>query len=337
MRRQDLIALGLSSLVAGTVATSARQPAPGRPIPPSAALPAVITRAGAEVRQQPAANAPVIGRLSRGDRVMVDPTETSFPGFTAIVHESLTDTDVPGTYARIMRNLGWLATSDVTVEAAPVPVTAAPRGQTVVIGTIGGHHSLAETRDLLAVADYRFDEVEAALRENRLKPTNAAASAAVEADWSRLAATWADARKDIARNLSLKRLAVPFIYGADYVPTEDEWVRTLSFVEGQELVRGSLQDITLRLERLLGRKILFEGQPGQNAPDVDIELFQDLDAGIKEGEAMASRAKEAAKRAVTSPTGLAIGSTLLAAGGLLLAVTFLPEIRLGLSALRGRR
>lgn len=289
----------------------------------------------------PALGAPVIGRLSRGDRVTIDPIETSFPGFIAIVREWLTDTNV-----RIIRHLGWLATSDVVIDPQPVaardprvPTTLAP--PRVVIGTIGGHHSLAETRDLLAVADYRFEEVEKALRENRFRPTDAAASAAVEADWAKLSAAWDVARKEIARNLTLKLFAVPFVdpfvYGPEYIPTEDEWVRTLSFVEGQELVRGSLQDITLRLERLLGRKILFEGQPGQNAPDVDIELFQDLDAGIKEGEAMASRAKEAVKRAVTSPTGLAIGSTLLAAGGLLLAVTFLPEIRLGLSALRGRR
>ena len=318
--RSDAIALALALLIGAGVATTHRDPASPRPVPPSVGRAARIARSGVPVRQAPSLTAPILGTLSRGDRVIVDPTQTSFPGFTQLIRESVDAAGMP-----FKGELGWVETTDVTFDEAPAQT-----------GTIGGHHSLAETRDLLAVADYRFRAVRAAMEESQTKPAAPAARAALDADWALLSASWSKARGEIARNLTLKGAAFPVIFTADMIPTEDEWVRTLGFVQGQELVRGSLQDVTSRLEPILGRQILFENQPAQNAADLDLSLFKELDTEIRAGEDAAKRASAAAKEAAFSPTGLAIGGTLATIGGAILAVMLLPQIAAGLSLVRRR-
>ena len=331
MRRSDLLALGLAALVTGAVATTARETKPGRPTPPLTAEVRYVARSGAPVRQTPNPAAPVIGHLSRGDQVYIDPTETSFPGFTAVVREWLESSSAYSAQEHVVvRDLGWMNTSDLSTQAQTLTLAGTR------VGTVGGHHTIAETRDLLNVVDYRFDEVEGRLKESRGRAVDPTELIALEADWLRLTTAWADARSGIKRNLILKRAAAPIFLGAEYVPSEDEWKRALAFVEGQELVKGSLQDITLRLERILGRKILFEHQPGQDAPDVDIAFYQDLDKEIRDGEAAAAKVADKAKEAVTSPTGLAIGGSLLALGGLALGIVLLPEILLAARVVRGR-
>lgn len=331
MSRSGNIALGLSALVVGAIARTAQTSvsAPERQAPAANARPAFVVRQNAEVRQAPVAGAPVLGHLSRGDHVMVDPTDTGFPGFTSLVREWLDEGGV-----RFARNLGWIASNDVSFSPPAVVALGVPRPPGIPIGTIGGHHSLAETRDLLAVVDYRFREIADAITESRSRTVDPAVRASLDTDWQSLNSRWTAARTAIARNLLLKRLAFPIWFTADMVPTEDEWTRTLSYVEGQELMKGSLQDITLRLERILGRKILFEHQPGQTTTDIDLDLFKDLDAGIRAGEDTARRAAEATRQAVTSPLGLAIGTTLLTVGGAVIALTFLPEIRAARAARR---
>jgi hypothetical protein len=327
MQRSSAIALGLSALVLGGVALSSRTTPAPRPAPRSSARQAFAARDGVIVRAGPADTTPEMDRLRFGSPLLVgDQEDIAGSGYLAVVRESV-DGGV-----RFQRPIGYVAISDVLFPGSPPIASTPPR-----FGTVGGHHSLAETRDLLAVADYRFKQVAHAMEESRTRAFEPSDRTAFEADWTRLSSRWASARKEIARALILKAAAFPIFVSADRIPTEDEWVRTLSFVQGQELVRGSLQDITSRLETILGRKILFEGQPGQNAPDVDLDLFKDLDAQIRAGEAAARSAKEAADRAtvqaILSPTGIA----LLAVGGGVLAFTFLPEIRASLGALRGSR
>lgn len=336
MKRSDLIALGLVTLVTGAVSTTAKETV-RRPVPPPNGRLAYVVRTTAPVRQAPSLTAPTIGTLSQGDRVLIDVSDTSFPGFSSIIREWLEGD------ARFARGLGWIESSAISFDPVAVAMTLRqlnPRA-VVQVGAIGGHHSLAETRDLLAVADYRFKEVGEAMAEMRLRPSaDPAVKAALQTDWATLSKAWSTARRAISLNLIFKRAAFPIWLTANAIPTEDEWVRTLSFVQGQELVKGSLQDITLRLERALRRQILFEAQPGQTTTDIDLELFKDLDSTIRTGEAAAERVGEAAKSAITSPTGLVLGSTLLVAGGGLLLLTFLPEIRLALTAGRaafGRR
>lgn len=333
MNRSNTLALGLALLMAGAVASTHREPT--QPTRPGNARPALITRPRVVVRQTPSPQAPALGMLSRGDHVLVDPTETSFPGFIPLVRESI---DASG--VRFEGILGWIQTADVTfattLETSASRFSASP-ALVATVGLIAGRHTLAETRDLLAVADYRFREVREAMEESRARPLAPATRADLEADWARLSASWEQARREVARNLTLKGVAYPVIFTADMIPTEDEWVRVLSFVQGQELVKGSLQDITRRLERALGRQILFKDQPAQTTVDIDLDLFRALDTEIKAGEEAAKRAAETAKSAALSPTGLAIGGTLLTLGGVALAITLLPEILAARTALRAAR
>ena len=336
MNRNDAVALGLSAIGLGAVAATHRPRIPieatRRPAT-SVARHAIVVRAGVPVRQGPSPAAPVLGTLSEGDQIVVDPTETSFPGVLPLVRETIDEQGI-----RFERILGWVRTSDVRVEnGTPVASRTGELVNQTAVGTIGGRHTLAETRDLLAVADYRFREVAAALQESRLRPTDSATRADLDADWARLSASWATARQQVAKNLILKGAAFPIFLPDDMIPTEDEWVRVLSFVQGQELMRGSLQDITRRVERILGRQVLFENQPAQGSADVDLALFQTLDAEIRAGEVAAERVAASAKRAAFSPTGLALGGTLLTIGGVVLTVAFLPEIRLALGAARAVR
>lgn len=198
------------------------------------------------------------------------------------------------------------------------------------IGTIAGRHTLAETRQILDVADYRFDEVDQAIAEAHQKvgadPAKQAALAAVDADWAKLLATWVPARKDLVQKLTLKAAAFP-VLPADAIPTEDEYTRVLSFTQGQELVPGSLQDITRRTEGLIGRPILFRDQPRSDAGDLDLDLFQELDRQIKAGQGAVDQLK---KETVTTRNVAILGT----AAAVLLGLYFFPQIAQGIANLR---
>ena len=172
--------------------------------------------------------------------------------------------------------------------------------------TILGKHTLDETRDLLAVADYRFKETGKAYDELANKPAD------LVSDWTALSDRWAKDRVSF-RNQLLVRAAGNLLLPASAIATEDIWKAILGYVQGQELVKGSLQDVTRRIEQLSGKQIKYENQPGQNSPDVDIALFKDLDNKTKELDAAADAAKGGAKDAATSKWGLIIGGGLLAA------------------------
>lgn len=171
--------------------------------------------------------------------------------------------------------------------------------------TIFGKHTLDETRDLLAVADYRFKETGKAYDALAVKPDD------ITADWTALSAKWAKDRKLIAELLivdAVKGFPLP----SSAVATEDEWKKTLDYIQYQELVKGSLQDITKRIETASGAKILYPNQPAPNSTqDVDIDLFKDLDKKTRDLDAAANAAKEGAKDAAFSNWGLMIGGTIL--------------------------
>jgi hypothetical protein len=71
---------------------------------------------------------------------------------------------------------------------------------------------------------------------------------------------------------------------ADNIPAEDEYVKALSYVEGGEYTKGSLQDITRRIEKLQNKPITYPAQPSQQTTDTDLSIYKDLDGAIKKGE-----------------------------------------------------
>lgn len=172
---------------------------------------------------------------------------------------------------------------------------------------IFGKHTLDETRDLLAVADYRFKETGKAYDALAVKPDD------LTHDWKALTDKWSVDRKDIATKLTDKALAV-YLHGvpmpASTIATEDEYKRVLDYVQFQENVKGSLQDITHRIEQLSGKQILYPNQPSQTSEDVDIDLFKKLDNTTRNLDAAADAAKKGAKDAAFSNWGLIIGATI---------------------------
>lgn len=170
---------------------------------------------------------------------------------------------------------------------------------------IFGKHTLDESRDLLAVADYRFRETGKAYDALPTKPED------LQRDWQALSEKWAKDRVHF-RNQLLVAAGNNLYLPASAIATEDTYKAILNYVQFQENVKGSLQEITRRIEQLRGKPILYENQPGQTTSDVDIELFKELDKKTKEIDAAADAAKKGAKDAALSNWGLLIGGTVVA-------------------------
>lgn len=175
-----------------------------------------------------------------------------------------------------------------------------------------GKHTLDETRDLLAVVDYRFREVEKAIIE-ALTSKVLTADNDIYKDWIILKDKWKIAREEIVSDLRKKALLSP-ISPPNIIATEDVWIKTISFVQYQELVKGSLQDIYNRLGKLTGHRIDFSKQPAQATQDVDLMLFKELDTDIKQMEAAASAAKKATGEALTSNTAFMVMGSIVGVG-----------------------
>jgi len=172
------------------------------------------------------------------------------------------------------------------------------------IMTIFGKHTLDETRDLLAVADYRFKETGKAYDVLSTKPAD------LTHDWETLSAKWSKDRVRF-RNLLLAAAFNNVLLPASAIATEDEYKQILDYIQFQENVKGSLQDITYRIGQLRGKPLLYENQPGQTTTDIDLDLFKELDKKTKEMDAAADAAKKGAKDAAFSNWGLMVGGTVL--------------------------
>ena len=175
-------------------------------------------------------------------------------------------------------------------------------------GTIAGKHTVTETRDLLSVADYRFRETFKAFDALQEKPAD------LTTDVGNLARKWQKERGEIIADL-VKKVALSFPTPPQLILAEDDYSKVLSFVQYGETTKGSLQDITYRIEQLQGKKILYENQPSQTEQDFDLSIYKDLDSAIKQGESAASAASKKAGEIATSNWPLIIGGTVLATLG----------------------
>jgi 3-methyladenine DNA glycosylase/8-oxoguanine DNA glycosylase len=171
--------------------------------------------------------------------------------------------------------------------------------------TILGKHTLAETRDYLAVANYRFSETGKAYDALTTKPDD------ITKDWETLKARWSVDSDDIA-NTMRKKAWQSFPSPSSIINTEDEFQRIAKYIQFQENVTGSLQDITKRIETLRGSIIPYSNQPKQDSADFDSAAFKSLDATTKQIDAAYDKAKAEAGKALTSNTGLLIGGSILA-------------------------
>jgi len=172
--------------------------------------------------------------------------------------------------------------------------------------TILGRHTVTETRQLLAVADYRFRETFKAFEALSEKPDY------LSKQVGELARKWRDNRIEIIAKL-VATVAAGFPVPPALLPAESEYNQVLAFVQYGENTIGSLQDITKKVEILSGKPIEYKNQPSQESTDFDVEIYKDLDSAIRQGEVAASKAaKKAAETAddlATSKWPLIIGAT----------------------------
>lgn len=169
-----------------------------------------------------------------------------------------------------------------------------------------GSHTLDETRDQLAIADYRFKDTGIAFDAMNPKPVD------IQEDWFALKAKWAKARKEIADALTGAAVR-GFPLPSNAIRTEDEYKKVLGFIQFQEQDPKSLQSITRRIESATGKQILYPEQPrGDFNTDIDGALFKNLDATTKDLDAASEAAKKGAENAAFSPTGLMIGGSIIA-------------------------
>jgi len=170
---------------------------------------------------------------------------------------------------------------------------------------IFGKHTLAETRDLLAVTDSRFKQTGEAYNGLHTKPED------LKRDWEALSAKWAIDRKDIASELLKKALLAP-MSPSSLVATEPEYQRILAYVQFGGWTKGSLEDIADRIWKLRGERVNYIDPNRDAGLDVDHELMGPLNSATIKMDAAAEAAKQGAKEAATSNTGLIVGGSILA-------------------------
>jgi hypothetical protein len=181
-----------------------------------------------------------------------------------------------------------------------------------------GKHTLTETRDLIKVVEYRYQQTDKAVAEAVEKvhkaqaehqPYDEAAATDLDYDWKKLAQRWDKERDEVSNQLRMKAIAL-FGVPADLMVTEEEWARVIPYVQESGWTKGSWMDIVSRLKKL-GVSPDYSNDPKQTTKDWDLDALRNLDAAIQVTEGAASKAKEAAKNAATSKTGIIVGAAVI--------------------------
>ena len=184
MNRPNALALGLSALIVGAVASQAGTPARRR-TPPSTARRA-YARADIPIRQGPAVTTPTIGTLGLGSPILVG--DAALPGWLPIVREWIDENG-----ARFSRALGYVAETDVTFGPPAAVVTTGQTAAATAPGRsdagecdatfhFGGWPSQVD--DFKARLNTVFDDTDAAVRGC------AAMSAETKARWAAFLQVW---------------------------------------------------------------------------------------------------------------------------------------------------
>lgn len=173
--------------------------------------------------------------------------------------------------------------------------------------TVLGNHTVGETRDLMKVVENRFKEVEKGFQQisPQYKAEHPDEYRLLASDWEKEKKHWEDESNAVAIKLTILNTSVS---PADLIPAEPEYKRILSFVEygassGAERRPGDLRDCELRIEKALGRQLIY-GRPDMSSSDADSAALKKVDASIKAGEKAAGAAKKGLLDAATTKPGL---------------------------------
>jgi hypothetical protein len=138
-------------------------------------------------------------------------------------------------------------------------------------GTVAGHQSIAELKDLIAIQDARMAAVKKSFDTSTWYYTDPSAANAWITDWTALTKRYEAAKL----KAEIPIMTTPF--GQSYIPAQDEFdgiMRAVQQVDGQES-RGDLGELITRLRQA---KISVDESsvPQPTAPDTDLTVRNKL-------------------------------------------------------------
>jgi hypothetical protein len=144
-----------------------------------------------------------------------------------------------------------------------------PRSRGASFGTIAGHQSVAELKDLIAIQDARMKAIKSAFDGSTWFYTDAPAATDWINDWTALSNRYDSAK------LKAESLIMATPLGKEFIPAQDEFDGIMRAVEqvANTRTKGDWSDLA---ERLVRAKIPVDesGVPQPSAPDADLHAYQ---------------------------------------------------------------
>lgn len=159
--------------------------------------------------------------------------------------------------------------------------------------TILGQHTVAETRGMIRVVQYRVDEVSKAFARipDAWKTAHPAEYAAIARDWANVVHDWNEALGIVELDLKVRSAASGG--REDLAPADISYRKILGFVEygentGTVRTPGDLRDTQERIEKANGAPVNLQGRPDiSKEPDPDLRVYKSADEVLRSGEAAA--------------------------------------------------
>jgi hypothetical protein len=202
--------------------------------------------------------------------------------------------------------------------------------------TIMGKHTIAETREHIALIKFRVKAMDKLITDNPPKPNDDAAIGSITR-YTTWRMNWVKESDAVITDLTLLSLGAPLV-PADTQPSEKDWVRIIVAVN-KENVPSSFEPGTMKfvmedVENRLGKKMDLSDfranfPETSKVGDPDLEGLKKLDATIKAGEAAAKAGKEGIKTGIGAVPWYAwpIGAAVIGAVGFVYVSPFLPKPR----------
>lgn len=161
--------------------------------------------------------------------------------------------------------------------------------------TVLGNHTVKETRELITVVQYRFDQVENAYKgiSKEWRDAHPQDARLLDLEWANEKKHWQEVRDSVAKSLTWKNSTN--VAPADMIASEEEWKAILGFVEygassGVERRPDDLRSIQERIEKIRGQQVDLQGVPKMSTDDPDMNAVKTLDASIAAAKGGAMKA-----------------------------------------------
>jgi hypothetical protein len=154
-----------------------------------------------------------------------------------------------------------------------------------IVGTIAGHHTVAETKALVKDIDYQFNQVEGAFQN--LSPAwrmqNPERYAKLTADWTKAKADWGRTKAKVLVDLGIRMGMAGILASENLVPAEDTYQLALSqTAQGGRNDDDSLYMTSRYITEINKRPIDYSERPSQlNTWDFDFSLYGKANAAVK--------------------------------------------------------